>query len=119
VGGESVGGKSGRELRRRDVAETPDWYTPSKDPLHEECDRPIDLRPKPTKKGGTVLEQFAKSHYGRKIYHLQKDGMKLAETQREMTLFQQKVYMTAKAYWSEKEKDKAGSKTPKSASRHL
>jgi hypothetical protein len=35
----------------------------------------------------------------------------LAETQREMTIFQKRVYLTAKAYHSEKEQEQAKSNT--------
>lgn len=120
MGGESISGKVGRDLRRRDVDDTPDWYTPSEDPLHSTCDRPLDLQRDPTKDGGTVLEQFAKSSHGRNIYHLQKDGISIAETQAEMTKFQERVYITAKTYWSEKEKDEADSPSVgNNAARHL
>lgn len=64
-----------------------------------------------TKDGGTVTEQFAKSRHGRKVYHLQQDGLDLASSQREMTQFQENVYMTAKAYWSEREREEAESNT--------
>lgn len=114
MGGESVCGGIGRVLRGRDVDDTPEWYDPRKDPLHPESTRSPDGRRRPTKDGGTVLEQFAKSEHGRVIYHLQQDGIDLAPTQKDMTEFQQRVYMTAKTYWSEKERDEAESNTPSS-----
>lgn len=90
--------------------------------MQEQTDNPIEHRAEATEEGGTVLEQFAKSHHGRTIYHLQDDGIPMAADQKSMTKFQQRVYMTAKAYWSSKEQDEAKSNTPsnpRGASRHF
>lgn len=63
----------------------------------------------PTGKGGSVLEQFAKSHHGQTIYQLHDDGFSIAETQSGMVYPQMVVYLTAKAYWTEKNREEAKS----------
>ena len=40
---------------------------------------------------------------------MQDDGFEIADSQRSMTVFQKRVYLTAKAYHSEKEREQAQS----------
>lgn len=92
-------------------SEIPDWYDASLDPLHPSSDLSESTQREATKEGGTIAEQFAKSHHGREVYHLQEDGFALADRQRDMTILQKRVYLTAKAYHSEKEREEADSST--------
>lgn len=116
MGREFFSGKVGRRLRElTDTSESesdsspdaPDWYDPRLDPLHPSSDNEFTDGRDPTDEGGTVVEQFAKSHHGREVYHLQEDGFALADSQRSMTIVQKRIYLTAKAYWQSKERDEA------------
>lgn len=115
MGGITVCGGSGRVIRERPIDETPEWYTPSDDPVHPSSNAAVTTDTKPTDDGGTVLEQFAKSLHGREIYHLQSDGFQLAPDQQSLTRFQKRVYLVAKAYWTEQEREDAKDDTPTSS----
>jgi len=105
VGRKPFGGKTARRLRRG--ALTAAWYDPSIDPTHPDGpDRPR----KETEDGGVPLEQYAKSRHGKQLYLLHDNGFAIADSQSEMTEAQRIAYLTAKAYWTEKERSESQSK---------
>lgn len=85
---------------------TASWYNPTKDPTHP--DGPSKPRTE-KQEGGTPLEQYAKSKHGKQLYHLHDNGFSLAETQSGMTEAQRIFYLSAKGYWTEKERSKSNS----------
>jgi hypothetical protein len=108
VGGIAVCGKFGRRLQRGEL--TVEWYDPQLDPTHPKG----PSAPRTEKQeGGTPLEQYAKSTHGQQLYSLHDNGFSLAETQREMTDAQRIVYLTAKGYWTNKQRNESRSSMPK------
>jgi hypothetical protein len=47
-----------------------------------------------------------KSRHGAEMYYLHDEGIKLAETQSELTPLQRRFYLKAREYYNEKEKEK-------------
>ena len=111
MGGKSLGGKTARRLRRGVL--TPSWYDSTLDPTHP--DGPSRPR-REDEEGGVPLEQYAKSRHGKQLYLLHDNGFSLAESQSEMTEAQRVAYLTAKAYWTDKERSESRSKYSNSIS---